>query len=68
MAEFNYNNEKNSSSSHTSVKLNCDYHCHISCKKDVDPDLKSMSANILITKLRNLMTVYRKGFKYAKKL
>ncbi len=47
MAEFAYNNTKNASTGHTPFKLNCGYHLRVALKEDVDPCLRSRSANKL---------------------
>ncbi len=57
MAEFAYNNAKNTSTGHTSFKLNCSYHPKISFEEDVDPYSKSRSANKLAKGRRKLMEV-----------
>ena len=57
MAEFAYNNAKNASIGHTLFKLNCSYHLRISFKEDIDPRLKSRSANKLVEELKELMEV-----------
>ena len=41
MAEFIYNNVKNTSINHISFKLNCKYYHHIFYKKDLNLCLKS---------------------------
>ncbi len=58
MAEFVYNNAKNTSTGHISFKLNYGYHPKVSFKDDVDPLLKSRSTNELAKELRELMEVY----------
>ena len=57
MAEFAYNNAKNISIGHTPFELNCSYHLKVFFKEDVDPCLKSRSANKLAEELRKLMEV-----------
>ena len=68
MAEFAYNNTKNTSMGYTLFKLNYRYHRGIFYKKDVDPRSKSKAANKLIKELRNLITIYRENLQYAQKL
>ena len=68
IAEFAYNNTKNASTSHTLFELNSEYHLGVSCKEDIDPRSKSKSANELLAKLRELMTVCRKNPYYAQEL
>ena len=36
IAEFAYNNAKNTSTGHTLFKLNCDYHSRVYFEEDVD--------------------------------
>ncbi len=57
MAEFAYNNAKNASTGHTPFELNCGYHLRVSFEEDVDPRLRSRSANELAEELRELMEV-----------
>ena len=61
MAEFAYNNAKNSSTSYTSFKLNCGFHSKVSYKEDVYPRSKSKTADQLNTKLQILMFVCREN-------
>ncbi len=57
MAEFAYNNAKNTSTGYTPFKLNCGYHPRVSFKEDVDPYSRSRSTNKLAEELRELMEV-----------
>lgn len=57
MAEFTYNNIKNTSANHILFKLNCDYHPKISIENETKPHLKSYSTNKLTKKLRKLMKI-----------
>ena len=57
MAEFAYNNAKNTSISHILFELNCGYHPHISYEENLDPRSKSKTAEELSSKLQNLMAV-----------
>ncbi len=57
MAEFAYNNAKNASTGHTLFELNYGYHPKIFFEEDVDPRLRSCSANELAEELRQLMEV-----------
>lgn len=68
MAEFAYNNAKNASTSHSSFKLNCDFHPRVSYKEDVNPWSKSKAINELTTELRELTTVYRKNLQHTQEL
>ena len=40
MAEFAYNNAKNTSTNHMIFELNCKFYPYISYKKNLDPHLK----------------------------
>ena len=51
MAEFAYNNAKNTNTSHTLFELNCGYHPRVSYKKDLDLRLKSKTVEKLSSKL-----------------
>ncbi len=62
MAEFAYNNTKNASTGHTPFELNCGYHPRVSFKEDVDPRLRSCSANELAKELRELIEVCCQNF------
>ncbi len=57
MAEFAYNNTKNTSIGHISFELNCGYHPRVSFEEDVDLRSRSRSANELTEELRELMEV-----------
>ncbi len=58
MAEFAYNNAKNTSISHTPFELKCGYYLKVSFKEDVDPRLRSRSNNKLAEELKDLIEVY----------
>ena len=66
--EFAYNNTKNVSTYHTSFELNYGYDSRVFYKKNINSWSKSKSANKLLTKLRKLMTVYRKNLYHAQEL
>ncbi len=68
MAEFAYTNAKNASTGHTSFELNCGYHPIVSFKEDVDPRLRSRSANELAKELRELMKVCYQNRFYTQEL
>ena len=57
MAEFAYNNAKNTSTSYTFFKLNWRYYLCISYNKDLDPHSKLRTAEELSSKPQELMTV-----------
>ena len=68
MAEFAYNNAKNSSTGHTPFELNFGYHLCVSFEEDTDPRSQSKSADKLSAELQNLMTVCRENLHHAQKL
>ena len=65
MAKFAYNNAKNASTSHTSFKLNCDYHFCVFYKEDLDPRSKSKAADELAGVIRELMTSCQENLRHA---
>ena len=68
MAEFAYNNAKNASTGHTPFELNCGYHPRVSFEEDVDPRLKSRSADKLAGELRELIEVCCQNLFHAQEL
>ncbi len=68
MAEFAQNNTKNASTGHISFKLNCGYHSRVYFEEDVDPRLRSRSANKLVEELRELIEVWYQNLLYAQEL
>ena len=68
MAEFAYNNAKNSTTGHTPFELNCGLHPRASYEEDIDPRSKSKAADKLATKLKELTTVCRKNLHHAPEL
>ena len=65
MAEFAYNNIKNSSTGYMPFELNYGYHLQISYKEKYDPYSKSKSANKLLVKLRELMIICYENLHHA---
>lgn len=57
MAEFTYNNAKNTSISHIPFKLNCSYYPKASFEKNVNPRSRFHSTNKLAEKLKKLIEV-----------
>ena len=51
MAEFTYNNAKNTSTGHTPFELNCGYHLRVCFGKDINPRSRSKTANKLLAAL-----------------
>ena len=68
MAEFAYNNAKNTSTGHTPFELNCGYHPRMSYEEDVDPRSQSKSADELSAELRELMIVCQENLHHAQEL
>ena len=68
MSKFAYNNAKNSSTGHTSFKLNSSYHPCIFFEEDTDLCSRSKSADELSAELPNLMTICQENLHHAQKL
>ena len=68
MAEFAYNNSKNTSTGHMPFEFNCGFLSQMSYKKKVDPRSQSKSAGKLSEELRELMFVYRENLHHAHEL
>ncbi len=68
MAEFPYNNAKNTSTGYTPFDLNWGYHLRVSFKEDVDTHSKSRSANELAEELRELIEVCCQNLLYVQEL
>ena len=58
MAEFAYNNIKNTSIGYMLFKLNYGYHPWVFYEEDLDPRSQSKTAEELSSKLQNLMATY----------
>ena len=67
MAEFAYNNAKNSSTGNTPFELNYGYHPCVFFEEDTDPRSRSKSADELLAKLRDLMTFCQENLHHAQK-
>ena len=68
IVKFAYNNTKNTSIGLTPFKLNCGYYPKVLFKKDVNPRLKSYSADKLAKELRKLIKVYCQNLLYTQEL
>ena len=68
IAEFNYNNAKNTSTGHTLFKLNCEYYLWEFYEEDIDSRSKSKSADELLAELQKLMIVCHKNYYHAQGL
>ncbi len=61
MVEFAYNNAKNPNTDHISFELNCSYHLQTFYEKDTNPRFQSKLADKQVTKLKELMTIYKEN-------
>ena len=68
MVEFNYNNTKNASTSHTPFELNCGYHLKVFLEEDSNPYTRSRSAYKLAKELTELIKVCCQNLLYIQKL
>ncbi len=68
MAEFAYNNVKNTSTGHTVFKFNCSYYFRSFFKEDVDPRSRSQSVNKLAKELKELIEVCCQNLLYIQEL
>ena len=68
MAEFAYNNAKNVSTSHTPFKFNYGYHPCVSFEEDTNHCSWSKTADKLLAKLQELMTICRENLHHAQEL
>ena len=68
MAEFAYNNSKNTSTDHIPFELNCGYHPRILYKEEVNSRSQSKLADELSEELRELIVVCCKNLHHAQKL
>ena len=68
MAEFAYNNAKNTSTGNTPFEFNCGFHPRVSFKDDVDSCSKFCSANKLAKKLKKLMDICQQNLLHAQEL
>ena len=68
MAEFAYNNIKNTSTGYTHFNFNCRYHPRISYEENLDPRSKSRTAEELSSKLRELIIICKQNLYHAQEL
>ena len=57
MAEFTYNNAKNSNTNHILFEFNCNYYPRVFLEENVDSRLKFCFANKLAKNLRELIEI-----------
>ena len=68
IAEFAYNNTKNTSTGYTPFKLNYGYYLCVFFKKDTNPRSQSKTVDRLLAKLQKVITIYQKNLYYTQKL
>ena len=68
MAEFTYNNAKNVSTSHISLEFNHGYHLWILFENDANSYSKSCSAEELVKKVKDLMSICQQNLLHAQEL
>ena len=68
MAEFAYNNAKNSNTGHTPFELNCGYYPCVSFEEYIDLYCQSKLADEISVELRDLMTVCWENLYHAQEL
>ena len=68
MAEFAYNNTKNTSTGHMPFELICGYYYCVSFEKDTNLHCQSKTADKLSIELQKLMTICRENFHHAQEL
>ena len=61
IAEFIYNNAKNTGIEYMPFEINNGYHSNIFYKEEVGPHFRSKVANKLTKELRNLMAIQKKN-------
>ncbi len=68
MAEFAYNNAKNTSTDYTPFKYNCGYHPKISFEEDINHCLRSRSTKKLAKEMRELIKSCYQNLFYIQEL
>ena len=68
MAEFAYNNAKNTSTGYIPFKLNCGYYPRDFYEEDLDPRLNLKITEELSSELQNLIAVYQQNLHHAQEL
>ncbi len=68
IAEFAYNNAKNTSIGYMSFNLDFGFYTRASHKENVDPCSYSKSTNELANELKKLMTVYKENLQHTQEL
>ena len=68
MAEFAYNNAKNTSTNHKPFKLNCGYYPQVFFKYNINLCFKFYFTNKLVKELRKLIDIYQQNLFYTQEL
>ena len=68
MAEFAYNNAKNTSMGYIPYELNCGFYPRVSYKKDVNPCSRSNTIGQLGTELQTLIFLCKENLQHAKEI
>ena len=68
MAEFAYNNAKNTNTDYISFELNCRYHPRVSYEKYLNFHSKARTEEELYSELQELMTVCQQNLHHAQEL
>ena len=68
IAEFAYNNAKNTTTGYTLFELNCGYYSCVSYQKSLDPRSYFQTAEELSSELQTLMATCQQNLHYAQKL
>ena len=68
MAEFAYNNTKNTSTGYTFFELNCGFYPRVFYKEDINPRCRSKTAGQLATELQTLISVCKENSQHTQKL
>lgn len=68
MAEFVYNNVKNTRTGHTSLKLYYSYYLYVFFENKTNPYSKFCSVNKLVKELKDLMAICQQHLFYTQEL
>ena len=68
MAEFAYNNAKNTSTGYISFELNCGFHPRVSYDENIDLRFRLKTADQLAIELEALMSMCKENLQHAQEL
>lgn len=68
MIKFFYNNAKNANTSHLLFELNYSYHLCVFFNKEINHYFRSLIANTLAAKLKNLITICKQNLLHIQKV